>query len=95
MKKILITPLVSEKSMALTPDGKYIFVVAKNANKQEISHSIEKLYDVKVIAVNTINNKGKKRYWRGRSSGMTKNWKKAIITIAKGQKIAEFEVKNR
>lgn len=93
MKTALIAPLVSEKSMGLTPDGKYIFIVAKYANKQEIAEAVKKIYQVEVQAVNTINIQGKTRYFRGRPSGRTKKWKKAIVTLEKGQKIAEFEVK--
>ena len=93
MKPIVIKPVVSEKSITFTPDGKYVFEVANKSNKHEITAVIEKIYKVKIQSVNTIRVQGKKKRYRGRPSGQTKNWKKAIITLVKGQKIADFEVK--
>lgn len=93
MKQIIIAPKISEKSMGFTPDGKYVFEVSSKANKPEITKAIESIYKVKVEKINTVNTQGKIKNFKGRASGKTKNRKKAIITIKKGQKIAEFEMK--
>jgi large subunit ribosomal protein L23 len=84
--KILMFPLVSEKGSYLGATNQYVFAVAPQANKIEIRKAIRKVYSVDPIKVNVMNIAGKKiRY--GRTEGRTKNWKKAIITLAQGQKI--------
>lgn len=85
--------MITEKSMILTPDGKYVFKVDKDANKPQIAQLIKKIYNVKVKSINIINVLGKVRRFKGRASGKTSNWKKAIVTLVKGQKISDFEVK--
>jgi large subunit ribosomal protein L23 len=88
--KILIKPLVTEKATDLANFNKYCFEVAKNANKIEIQKAIKNLYGVEPLDVNIINMKGKRvRY--GRVSGKKKNWKKAIVTLKQGDKIAIYE----
>jgi large subunit ribosomal protein L23 len=70
---------------------KYVFIVDKRANKQEISEAIEEIYrdrKVKVISVNTINTKAKARRMRGRQ-GMKPGFKKAIVTLEAGDKIED------
>ena len=80
---ILISPLITEK---LTADGKYGFCVSPDANKVEIAKAIEKVYGVRPLAVNIVNVRGRKvRY--GKTAGRTSNWKKAIVTLKKGDKI--------
>lgn len=93
MKQIIIAPKISEKSMGFTPDGKYVFEVSIKVNKIEIAKAIESIYKVNVKKINVINTQGKIKNFRGRASGKTKNRKKAIVTLKKGQKIAEFEMK--
>ncbi|OGD65452.1 50S ribosomal protein L23 [Candidatus Berkelbacteria bacterium RIFCSPHIGHO2_12_FULL_36_9] len=93
MKEIILKPVITEKSMSGTSMGRYAFKVKNNANKIEIKKVIKEVYKVDPISVNIINMKGKEKKWRGRTSGKTSDWKKAIITIKKGQKIAGFEVK--
>ena len=89
--EILIRPIITEKATNFSAFGKYLFEVSPKANKVAIKKAIESLYKVVPINVNTIKVKGKKiRY--GKSQGRTKNWKKAIITLKKGQKI-EFAEK--
>lgn len=93
MKQSIKKPIISEKSMGFTPDGKYIFEVDKSVNKPLISQEIKKIYKVDVKSVNTINVLGKAKKYKGKFGGYTSNWKKAIITLKKGQKLADFEVK--
>lgn len=93
MKNILVKPLITEKSMSKTSQNKYIFEVNTSANKIEVLKEIKETYKVDPISVNIINVKGKVRLWHGRAAGKTKDWKKAIITLKKGQKIEGFEIK--
>lgn len=93
MKSILKKPVITEKSMSKTPDGKYSFIVYANANKVEVAKIIKQIYKVDTTKVNIINIKGRMRRYRGRFQGKTSGYKKAIITLKKGQKIKEFDVK--
>lgn len=77
---IIIKPIVTEKSNDELINGKYTFKVAKKATKVDIAKAVEKLFNVKVLNVNTMNVKGKKRRV-GVHRGMTSDWKKAIVTI--------------
>lgn len=86
---IIIAPFISEKSMLGISDLKYCFKVQKDACKVEIKQAVEKVFNVKVLKVNTLIIRGKRRK-RGRISGMTPSWKKAIVTLAKGEKSIEF-----
>jgi large subunit ribosomal protein L23 len=89
----IIRPVVSEKSTVLGDHGKYIFEVAPGANKIQIKHAIEEAFankKVQVTAVNIIHVTGKVRR-RGRSVGMTRAWKKAIVTLRAGQRLDLFE----
>ena len=92
VREIIIAPIFSEKTSALVADqNKYTFEVSLNANKIEIKRAIEKIFDVDVISVNTLKYDGKpKRY--GRWEGYRPNWKKAVVTLKKGQTIADFEL---
>lgn len=89
--KILIKPIITEKATGLETFNKYTFEASRGANKIEIKKAVKELYNVEPIDVRIVVVKGKDvRY--GRVSGRTKKWKKAIITLAKGQKI-EFTKK--
>ncbi len=77
---IIIAPVITEKSNMDIQNGKYTFEVNKKATKIEIAKAVEKLFEVKVIKVNTISVKGKEKRM-GAHSGMTPDWKKAIVTI--------------
>lgn len=89
---IILRPLVTEKSMKEKElMNKVVFEVHPKANKQEIKSAVEKLFDVKVLKVNTVRVKGKKRRV-GRVEGKKKDWKKAIVTLAPGHRIELFEV---
>ena len=83
---ILKAPVITEKSEIAKQDGKYTFKVDPKANKLEIKEAIEKLFNVKVTAIRTINVKPKKRRV-GRYTGLTNRTKKAIVTLAEGQTI--------
>ena len=80
------TLIRTEKGTAIEPQGKYLFQVARTANKIEIKEAIEEIYKVKVDSVNTTIVPGKKKVVR-REQGYTTDWKKAIVTLEKGQKI--------
>lgn len=79
----------SNPSLARCESPKYVFIVDPTANKQEIASALEEIYSekkIKVVAVNTINVKAKQRRVRGRL-GMTKSFKKAIVTLEKGDSL--------
>ena len=85
--EIVKAPVITEKSANLGQnEGKYVFEVDPKANKTEIKQAIEKLFNVKVQDVRTINVKPKKRRV-GRYAGLTNRSKKAIVTLAEGQTI--------
>jgi large subunit ribosomal protein L23 len=88
--QIIIRPLITEKNTNLMALNKYSFEVDRNASKPQIKQAIEQLFDVKVVAVNTMNRRGKLRR-RGREFGYMKDWKKAIVTLAEGNRIELFE----
>ena len=77
---IIIKPIITEKSSSGIQQGRYTFEVAKKATKIQIADAVEKLFEVKVLKVNTINVRGKKKRV-GVHVGKTSDWKKAIVTI--------------
>ena len=79
-EEIIIAPVVTEKSNDELQQGKYTFKVNKNATKVEIAKAVEKLFEVKVLNVNTMTVKGKTKRVRYKE-GKTPDWKKAIVTI--------------
>tara|TARA_B100001741_G_C16466805_1_gene557948 strand:- start:524 stop:817 length:294 start_codon:yes stop_codon:yes gene_type:complete len=91
MKKInyldsIKSPIITEKATGLSEQNKVIFKVHENASKNSIKKNIEKIFKVKVIKINTINKKSKNKIVRGKL-GIKKGFKKAIVTIKKGQTI--------
>lgn len=86
---VLVKPMVSEKSIILMEDNKYSFLVDKNANKIEIKHAVESLFNVHVLDVTTRIIKGKIRTM-GRYRGRRPDTKRAIVTLADGDKIEIF-----
>jgi large subunit ribosomal protein L23 len=82
----LVRPQLSEKANMLAGKNKYVFRVHPDANKPEVKKAVEKVYDVHVRQVNIINVSGKSRRY-GRAVGRTKSWKKAIVTVAAGERI--------
>lgn len=79
-EEIILAPVVTEKSNDELQAGKYTFKVNKKATKIEIKNAVEKLFEVKVLKVNTMTVKGKEKRV-GRYTGKTSDWKKAIVTI--------------
>jgi large subunit ribosomal protein L23 len=88
---IIERPLLTEKSMDMSHSGKYTFRVAKDANKIEIREAVNKIFNVSVVKVNTLNVKGKKKRVGRFPQGKTSDWKKAIVTLKTGQTITMFE----
>jgi large subunit ribosomal protein L23 len=90
-RQILLRPVVTERSSQDAEDGgAYTFIVAKDANKIEIRQAVEKLFDVKVSAVRTMNYRGKMRRL-GRSIGKRPSYKKAIVKLVEGERIDVYE----
>ena len=89
-RDIIIRPLITEKSTTLMAEGKYVFEVAKAANKIEIAKAISQIFNVKVESVNTVNVEGKVKRM-GRSIGKRSDYKKAIVKLAAGETIEFFE----
>ncbi len=88
--EVLIRPIVTERSYRLIEMQKYTFEVDKRSSKEEIAMAVEQAFSVKVLQVNTVSMKGKLKR-QGRTSGYTKNWKKAIVTLKEGDRIEIFE----
>jgi large subunit ribosomal protein L23 len=94
---IILRPVISEKSIDESGRGKYTFAVHQDANKIQIKAAIEELYKkekVTVVAVNVLTSKAKEKRRgtkRGRITGHTSAWRKAVVTLAPGQKIEFFE----
>jgi large subunit ribosomal protein L23 len=95
--QVILRPVISEKSMDESGRGKYTFAVHADATKIQIKAAIEELYrkeKVTVVAVNVLTSKAKEKRRgtrRGRVVGHTSAWRKAIVTLAPGQKIEFFE----
>lgn len=90
-REIIIAPMVTEKTTSLnSANNSYTFKVSLNANKIEIKRAIENIFNVNVLDVNTIRQRGKVKR-TGRYSGKRADWKKAIVKLKAGDTIAEFE----
>ena len=77
-------PVVTEKSTKISENNQFVFKVAIDSSKDEIKKSIEKVFKVKVKAVNTIKIKGKRKIFKG-TKGKRSDFKKAVITLVKGE----------
>ena len=86
---VIIRPVVSERSYDLMEQGKYTFEVAREAPKEEIADAVEKLFNVRVLKVNTMWVKPKNKRVRY-AMGKTRTWKKAVVTLAPGDSIEIF-----
>ena len=86
---ILVAPVVSEKSYGLLDENKYTFIVSPDANKTEIKIAVEQTFNVKVVSVNTMNREGKSKRTRF-GLGKRKDTKRAIVTVAAGDRIDIF-----
>jgi large subunit ribosomal protein L23 len=95
--EVILRPIISEKSMDESGRGKYTFAVHDDANKIQIKAAVEELFakeSVTVVAVNVLTTKRKEKRRgtkRGRITGWTTPWRKAVVTLAPGQKIQFFE----
>ncbi len=87
---VIIRPIITEQSMAMTGDKKYTFEVAKSATKPEIAKAVEEIFKVEVKTVNTINCKSKPKRLGANPPGRTATWKKAIVTLTDNSKTIEF-----
>lgn len=88
--QVVVRPLITEKATILAGDGKYAFEVDRRANKRQIQEAVETAFSVRVMKVNTMNVRGKSRR-TGRRYTRTRDWKKAIVTLAEGDTIQIFE----
>lgn len=90
--RVLIRPVVSEKSYGLMDEGVYVFVVEPSATKIDVRRAVESAFGVRVANVNTLNRKGKvKRNRRSNTLGHRADTKRAIVTLADGDSIDLFE----
>jgi large subunit ribosomal protein L23 len=91
-REIVIAPIVTEKTSAMNAvNNSYTFRVSVNANKIEIQKAIEKIFNVNVLKVNTIKQRGKVKRM-GRFSGKRADWKKAIVKLKVGESIPDFDL---
>jgi large subunit ribosomal protein L23 len=91
-RDVIIEPIVSEKSYALLERNVYTFRVHPEASKPEISDAVEAIFDVRVVKVNTLNRRGKrKRNRRSWTYGKRSDTKRAFVTLAEGDRIDLFE----
>ncbi len=88
-RDVLLAPVISEKSYGLLDENKYTFLVRPGANKTEIKIAVEQVFGVRVTGVNTLNRAGKRRRTRF-GVGQRKSTKRAIVSVAEGQRIDIF-----
>ena len=88
-RDVLLAPVISEKSYGLLDDNKYTFDVHPLANKTQIKIAVEKVFNVKVTDVNTLNRQGKRKRTRA-GFGTRKSVKRAIVTLREGDRIDVF-----
>ena len=88
-RDVLLAPVISEKSYGLIEENKYTFLIHPDANKTQIKIAVEQIFGVKVLSVNTINRQGKRKRTRY-GIGKRKDTKRAIVTVAEGDRIEIF-----
>ena len=88
--QVIVKPVLSEKSFALSAVGKYTFRVHPDAHRTQIRQAVESLFGVQVIEVRTLSVKSKPKR-RGLTRGRTRAWKKAIVQVTPGQSIPIFQ----
>jgi large subunit ribosomal protein L23 len=91
-RDVIIRPMVSEKSYAGLEQNRYTFLVASDSNKTEIKEAVQKIWNVRVLRVNTMNRKGKAKRFRY-TRGKRPDQKMALVTLAEGESIEIFEQK--
>jgi large subunit ribosomal protein L23 len=88
-RDVLLAPVISEKSYGLLDENKYTFLVRPDANKTQIKIAVEQVFNVKVLDVNTLNRQGKRKRTRS-GFGRRKDTKRAIVSLAPGDRIEIF-----
>ena len=83
---VIVGPVITEKATVASEHNKVVFKVARDATKPQIKEAVEKLFDVKVKKVNTLNRPGKMKVFRGRF-GMQQDSKRAVVTLEEGHRI--------
>ena len=89
-RDVLLAPVISEKSYGLLEENQYTFIVRPDANKTQIKIAVQQVFDVKVVSVNTVNRQGKRKRSRGNVTGKRKDTKRAIVSVAPGDRIEIF-----
>jgi len=87
---IVKRPIISEQSTEHVDMKKYVFEVARDANKIEIKKAVEEIFGVEVMKVTTLNMKGKKKRMGRHPEGSRRNWKKAVVRLAEDSRTIEF-----
>ena len=88
---VVVRPMITEKATRLGGENKYMFHVHSKANKVQIKEAVEKGFEVKVIDVNVMNVRGKPQRVRGNRIKHRPDWKKAVVTLASGDKLELIE----
>jgi large subunit ribosomal protein L23 len=88
--QVIVKPIITEKAIGVRPLARYVFRVRLHVTKDAVRQAVERIFKVKVVKVNTTRVRPKRRI-QGRFIGRTSSWKKAYVTLAKGQKIEELE----
>lgn len=88
---VIVRPMITEKATRLGTEHKYMFEVETAANKVQVKEAVEKGFSVKVTSVNLMNVRGKPKRVRGNRIKHRPDWKKAVVTLAPGDKIELFE----
>ena len=88
-RDVLLAPVISEKSYGLIDENKYTFLVHPDANKSQIKIAVEKVFNVKVTSVNTLNRAGKRKRTR-LGYGKRNDTKRAVVSLAEGDRIDLF-----
>lgn len=96
MQTVVVRPVITEKSLTDAKNGKFTFVVAKNATKTDVKKAVAEQFKVKVVGVATVTVKGKTmRVGKKRAEKTLAPFKKAVVELEKGQKIDVFEVASK
>ncbi len=93
IQKIIISPIITEKAMSSSGVGRYSFIVDKSASKTDIKQAVRSMFKVNVVNIQTAIAKGKRKRIGARKVEVAGPvWKKAIVTLKKGEKIDKFEI---
>jgi len=87
---IILRPIITEQSMEHIDIKKYVFEVARDANKIEIGKAVEEIFGVEVVKVTTLNMRGKEKRTGRYPAGHRRDWKKAVVKLANDSKTIEF-----